>query len=452
MNPMFHGKSLGKILPAAGCMLLLSGCMQFQLSAEDLMRPPALTQEQLEISTALERAVGDNDLKYKYPENGENRSSFLFYDLDGDGEDEALVFYQAQSKGSATWVNILDRQEEQWVSVFDLSAPNQETEVDFISFQPLLGPESSVVIGWADEYMNDKCAVVYRYDGSSLSENFSVDYDYLSFTDLNNDGQLDMVAVTCDPFYEESTVSFITKTISVSGKSTLDRCSTLELPYNSAEVVAVQTGMVDSSTPALFIDSRVNPSRGQTMMVTQVVSAYGRELVNLLDSGETVLSEMTLRPTSTLCQDIDGDGIMEVPSVSPLPGYEEEEEVLYLTTFNQLGVGRTWQPVLRCAINEDHRYRITFPESWLDTVTIVSQPESSEWSFIRYNGTLEDTSVLLLRLKVYSVKDYHDKFESEYFRLLGQQGLFEYYAHIPESDDPLAISEKQLQELFAFLG
>ena len=346
----------------------------------------------------------------------------------------------------------MDRQEEQWVSVFDLSAPNQETEVDFISFQPLLGPESSVVIGWADEYMNDKCAVVYRYDGSSLSENFSVDYDYLSFTDLNNDGQLDMVAVTCHPFYEELTVSFITKTISVSGKSTLDRCSTLELPYNSAEVVAVQTGMVDSSTPALFLDSRVNPSRGQTMMVTQVVSAYGRELVNLLDSGETILSEMTLRPTSTLCQDIDGDGIMEVPSVSPLPGYEEEEEVLYLTTFNQLGVGRTWQPVLRCAINEDHRYRITFPESWLDTVTIVSQPESSEWSFIRYNGTLEDTSVLLLRLKVYSVKDYHDKFESEYFRLLGQQGLFEYYAHIPESDDPLVISEKQLQELFAFLG
>ena len=29
-----------------------------------------------------------------------------------------------------------------------------------------------------------------------------------------------------------------------------------------------------------------------------------------------------------------GDGFIEIPSVSALPGYEEEEEVLYLTTFN----------------------------------------------------------------------------------------------------------------------
>ena len=120
------------------------------------MHPPALTQEQLNISTALERAVGDDDIKYKYPEDGEYRSSFLFYDLDEDGQDEALVFYQAQSKGSSTWVNILDRQGEEWVSVYDLSAPNQETEVEFISFQPLLEEENCIVIGWGNEYLNDK--------------------------------------------------------------------------------------------------------------------------------------------------------------------------------------------------------------------------------------------------------------------------------------------------------
>lgn len=445
---MVKAKLLLAVLPLVFC----TGCVQFELSAEELMRPPALTQEQLDISTALERAVGDSDIKYKYPETGEHRSSFLFYDLDHDEQDEALIFYQASSKGSATWMNVLDKQDDRWVSVFDISAPNQETEVDFISFQPLL-EQGSIVIGWADEYLNEKTAVVYTYDGSKLTEVYEDDYDFLSFTDLNKDSKLDMITVVSDPFYEESTVSFITEESDITGKHILERKDILELPYGSAEIVSVQIGYTDVITPALFIDSNINISRTETAMVSQVVSASGDELVNLLDpeDSETMLSESTIRPTSTLCQDVNGDGFLEIPSVSVLPGYEDEEEVLYLTTFNRLGVGRSLLPVSRCVINEDHRYLMNFPDRWMDKVTIVSQPETNEWSFIRYNGTLEDSSSLLLRLKVYSVKDYHDKFESETFKLLGRQGLFEYYAHIPENDDELSISSLELDNLFEFL-
>ncbi len=445
---MVKAKLLLALLPIVFC----TGCVQFELSAEELMRPPALTQEQLDISTALERAVGDSDIKYKYPETGEHRSSFLFYDLDDDGQDEALIFYQAASKGTATWMNVLDKQNDRWVSVFDMSAPNRETEVDFISFQPLL-EQGSIVIGWSDEYMNEKCAVVYTYDGAVLSEVFEDDYDFLSFTDLNNDDKLDMVTVISDPFYEECTVSLISEESDITGRSILERKDILELTYGSAEIISVQSGFTDVITPALFIDSTINISRNETAMVSQVITAYGDELVNLLDpdDSETTLSESTIRPTSTLCQDIDGDGFMEIPTVSLLPGYDAEEDVLYLTTFNRLGVGRSFLPVNRCVINEDHRYLVEFPEKWLDKVTIVSQAEANEWSFIRFNNTLDDSSSLLLRLKVYSVKDYHDKFESETFKLLGRQGLFEYYAHIPETDDELAISSLELDRLFEFL-
>ncbi len=446
----------GKLLLAALPMLFLSGCMQFELSAENLMRPPALTQEQLDISTALERAVGDDDIKYKYPENGEYRSSFLFYDLDGDELDEALVFYQAESKGNSTWVNILDRQSGQWVSVFDLSAPNQETEVEFVSFQPLLDGENCLVIGWADEYLNDKTAVVYHYDGSSLTAAFEEDYDYLNFTDLNNDDILDMLAVSYDPYFEETTVSFISQYESITGKNTLERHSLLTLPYEGAELVSVQSGMVDNVTPGLFIDSAISVSRTETQLVTQVVSAYGYELVNLLDTEDSRLSESTLRPTTTLCQDVNSDGFMEIPTVAALPGYDPEisEDCLYLTTFNQLGVGRSWNPVSSYAINEELGYMVKFPNYWLGQVTILSQPENKEWSFLQYNNSLEDSSTLLLRLKVYSSNDYHDKFESDSLQLLGTQGLFEYYAHIPQPDSTnlLTVSRGDVASMVVFLN
>lgn len=450
-------------------LLFCTGCTQFELSAENLMRPPALTTEQLNISTALEAAIGDSDIKYKYPETGDHRSSFLFYDLDRDGEEEALVFYQAASKGSSTWMNILDRKNGEWVSVFDLSSPNQETEVDFISFEPIL-ENGSITIGWADDYRNGKCAVVYRYDGSVLYEVLEEDYDFVHFADLNQNGTLDLFTVLSDPFYGECTVSMFSESSSITGSTILERKSTLELPYDSAEIISVQEGYCDSVTPALFIDSLINISRNETQMVTQVVTAYGNDLVNLLDAEntDTELSKNTLRPTFTLCQDIDGDGIMEVPSVLPLPGYEEQEEQLYLTTYSRLGVGRTWQTVFRCVINEDHRYLLQFPERWVGAVTILSQPESNEWSFVRYNNSLEDSSSLLLRIKVYSVKDYHDRFERDELSLLGKQGLFEYYAYLPEdngeavsvenpgesaeySNLSLAIDALELDELFRFL-
>jgi len=446
----------GKLLLAALPMVFLSGCMQFVLSAEDLMRPPALTQEQLDISTALERAVGDDDIKYKYPENGEYRSSYLFYDLDNNGEEEALVFYQAPSKGSSTWVNILDKQEDKWVSVFDLSAPNQETEVEFISFQPLIEGENCLVIGWADEYLNDRTAVVYRYDGKTLHSAFEEGYDHLNFYDLNNDDTLDMLAVSYDPYFEETTVSLINSVKSITGETVLERRSMLTLPYEGAELLSVQSGMVDNVTPGLFIDSKISVSRTENQYVTQVVSAYGAELVNLLDTEDSRLSESTLRPTATLCQDVNKDGFVEIPTVTPLPGYEEmdSEDSLYLTTFNQLGVGRSWNPVGSYAINEELGYMVKFPSYWMGQVTILSQPESKEWNFIQYNNSLENSSTLLLRLKVYSSKDYHDKFESDSLQLLGTQGLFEYYAHIPQLDvlNPLAVSQGDVTSMVAFLN
>lgn len=442
-----------KALLAALPMLLLSGCMQFELTAEELMRPPALNQEQLAISTALEQAVGDSSIKYKYPETGEHRSAFLFHDLDSDGEDEALVFYQAASKGSSTWLNVLDHRGEQWVSVYDIASPNGETEVDFISFQPLLSAQENMVIGWTDEHSGDKCAVIYSYDGAVLEENYSEYYDKLTFYDLNRDGLLDLSLVLCDPYYEECVVSFVIQNRDITGEVSLECSSTLYLPYGDGEVVSLQVGMVDNSTPALFIDNQINLGRNLQMYVSQVVTAYGGDLVNLLDSDDTSLSETTMRHTRTLCQDINGDGIMEVPTVSPLPGYEEDEDdTLYLTTFNRLGVGRTWIPVGHCAINEDHRYMVKIPEKWLNNVTILSLPESSEWSFVRFEETLEDSYSLLLKLKVYSVKDYHDKFESGYFELLGTQGLFEYHAHIPENpEEELSVTSEEVKEMFTFI-
>ena len=92
---------------------------------------------------------------------------------------------------------------------------------------------------------------------------------------------------------------------------------------------------------------------------------------------------------------------------------------------------------------------LLFPERWLeDQVTLVAQPESGEWKFIRYTGSLEDDADPLLRIRVYSKNDYHDRFESENFFLLAERGLFEYYASLPQQGTQLSLTREELESLF----
>ena len=445
-------------LLAAGCaawmMLGSTGCSRLQTSIEDLMSPPVLTQEQAEIRNALSRVSGDSNIKYKYPQSGDYRSSFIFYDIDSDGSEEALVFYQSSSKGDATWINILDRDSSgQWISVCETSAPDSTTNIDFVSFEHLLDSETiSLVIGWEDT-RSSKTIIAYNYQNGRLLSMYEREYDEVAITDLDENGTTDLVLFTQQP---QSTLVFLA-CCTENGFETVDSAT---LSHSIVSFDSIQAGKTHDGQSALFLDSTVDLYE-TSFQVTDVIGARLREdgspaLTNLLDTPQTSLSQNTLRPAQNLfCRDIDNDGTIEIPTLSPLPGYEDalDEDTLFLTTYNRLDT-TSGQLIAKQSgvINTQHRYMIVFPQRWLGTVSAVVQPEDGEWSFFAYTGQLGDTSTMLLKLRVYSAKDYHDKFDSDYFELIEQKGLFEYYAYIPASNSDLAITREELtEEMFFFL-
>lgn len=443
-----------KMLTLTGVMLLFTSCAQLDLAPENLMRPPKLTVEQSEISQALEGAVGDTDIKYKYPQSGDYRSSFIFYDLDNDGQNEAIVFYQASSKGSSTWMNVLDNTGSGWYSAFDMAAPGDEAEIDFISFENLTSDTwKNIVIGWTDTYTESNTVIVYTYEDNQLKNIFEQEYSNISLMDLNQDKKRDIVLLSVDDYSDEATVSLVCRTNSFTGQPSLSVVSTLQLNSGAIEFAKLTPGKADANTNALFIDSYINNRRSNRTMVTDVISAYNNDLVNLLDDENFLLSTGTRRTAEVFCRDIDGDNIIEIPTTAPLPGYDEdfEGERLFLISYCHIGTDEL-VPVSSGVINTSHRYMVTFPSRWIGNVTVVSQPENGEWSFVPYSGSFNDAAVPLLRIRVYSVKDYHDKFENEYFQLIGKQGLFEYYAYIPESSDPLKITNDELSTMFSFVN
>lgn len=437
----------------AAVLMSCTGCSRLQTSVEDLMSPPVLTQEQAEIRSALSRVSGDSEIKYKYPQNGDYRSSFIFYDIDSDQVEEALVFYQSPSKGDSTWINILDRQDGQWVSVCETPAPDTTASIDFVSFEQLTDSQTvSLVVGWEDA-RSGKTVIAYNYDNGRLLPIFERDYTELAITDLDGNGSTDLVLFTQQA---QSTLVFLAcKT--ENGFETMD---SVQLDRNIVSFDNILSGRTAAGTAALFLDSTIDLYESP-FQITDVLSAKRGEngtpvLVNLLDNEEVTLSQGTMRPAQNLfCRDIDGNGTVEIPTVATLPGYEGifDESAIFLTSYNQLSPTSQLIPCQSGVVNPQHRYLLTFPERWLDNaVSAVVQPENGEYTFFAYTGDLTDTSTVLLKLRVYSAKDYHDKFDDNYFQLIGQKGLFEYYAYLPETHNSLTITEQELrEEMFRFL-
>ena len=117
----------------AGLLLGLSGCDLYQPDVDSLLTPPVLSELQTEVDEALRDVVGQ-ELRLCYPAGGSYRSPYIFTDLDGDEEQEAVVFYTVEDE-PLVYLQILDKSDGRWRARNAL--PGTEGEVLFVDFRPV---------------------------------------------------------------------------------------------------------------------------------------------------------------------------------------------------------------------------------------------------------------------------------------------------------------------------
>ncbi|MBQ4538790.1 MAG: hypothetical protein II995_04190 [Oscillospiraceae bacterium] len=434
-----------KIIPALLSVLMLTSCSGLQFGVNELITPPRLTAQQSEIYDAIELAVGTDAFKFRYPRRGENLSACVFHDLDHDGDEEAIAFYELTVNGTtSSWMSILDEDKNGWKSRNQI--PGEGGEIDFVSFAPVENENSSnIIVGWNASGQEGNICKVYGFANDAVTLSFEGEYDEVMIKDVDGNG-LDELLLCTKGRTRNGIMSLVKYR---SGR--IVKTSEVELPSAMTGFEQLTYGKFTSGLSAVFADIYL----GSDEMTTFVAAVdERRSVISELRSEDIGIFESFERPVPTLCSnDVNGDGLIDIPISILLPGYEEsgEQQPLYLTKYKTVKQGEL-ENASSYIVNFAAGYQFKMPESWDEKVTVKRLSEANEWSFCIFNKSLHESTTELMRIRVISPSSYHDKLETAKFETVAQKGINSYQIYIPSGSYPgYSITMQQAKNLLELL-
>ncbi|HIV87174.1 MAG TPA: hypothetical protein H9896_03605 [Candidatus Pygmaiobacter gallistercoris] len=292
-------------------VLLFSGCSSpLGGGVEELLEAPKLSQNQTLVVETLNRHIGGS-AKLQYPRQGEFLSPFVFRDLNGDGTEEAVVFYSDKTGTSNQYVRValLEQTDGKWDVCWDDEGLG--VGVDSVQFGTMYASGTdALIVGYTNTGPSDKFLAVYNYEAEQQGM-IQVDkrqYCGYALADFTGNGTDDLVVLSSAAESGPMQVTMLT----VEGGE-------LRIVTSVALDSLLQTSSqiwVSSSTGgySLVIDGFTS---GGTLASEQLY--FDEDSGRLISCGKRLgieIPTLTTRVGTTLSsRDVDGDGAVEIPVV-----------------------------------------------------------------------------------------------------------------------------------------
>lgn len=445
-------KRIISFLLAGFLSILTSGCME--TSVENMLSPPKLLDEQSEIYSELIKSVGQG-VKLVYPKSGEYRSAFVIYDLDEEPGDEALVFYESKNTAAGEGslrMKIFDKVDGKFEAVYDLACAG--SEVESIRFERL-GKSGgiNIIVQYTLLNQTEKVFSVYKYEDRTPVERYSSSYVCLDVFDINGDGVDELITVNYDKTTQTSSAMMF-----VDGEEGFERLSQTNLYGATADYIMVTEGKLGEDKTALFLDySKGNGQSGTDVIYCASDVLYCPDSVNSTLPNSSILRVTNDYMAEIYCCDIDGDGLVEIPSTRLLPGYETlgKNEQLYAVEWYTVEFNKFVLEHYSYFSNK-YRFALIFPSRWRGVVTAVPDFANSEIVFISYderNGLNLENAVEIMRVRAVDKDDEKGLAEAKPLTFIGETDET-YYCISQQSGSnagKLALTESELKNCFKML-
>lgn len=424
-------------------LFMLCGCDLIAPNTEELLRPPELTGEFKLINEALKSSIKE-EMTLKYPSAGEYRSPVVLRDTDGDGIKEAFVFYSTSDK-EQTSVNIsfIRYIDGEWQAVDRQAIIG--SGVERIAFCDMDGDgKEEILVGWEIYASSEKQLAVYSLTDRSLVQRMLEQYTSFICCDLDENLQSEVLLEYLDVAAAKNTASLIT--LDTNGILKIGSCV---MDGTVKSVKEPQLSSLSNGKPAVYFDEIKGVGA-----VTEVLFYSKGELVNPLLDTEARENKLTLREAAVMSEDINNDGIIEIPIAEPLVNADiSSNEKIYYTNWSAFN-GEMLTKMKVSVINTADGYRIDIPEKWVNNIAISKDKDTKTRTVYEYDSVSEEPGNKLLTVKTVSSSDYKS---SKGINKKTAITLFEgssavYVAYISdEYTGKLAITESELKEMFVLM-
>ena len=296
-------KLFKRIISAAAAAILsisLCGCV---MTVDQMYVPPRRSESYKNLQTLMDEYR--RDLDYCAPITGENQQSVQMADLTGDGVKEVLVFLKGSDQHPLkVLIFRLAGEKYETMSIIETSGSAFD-QVDYIQLDGEPGLELVVGCQVSEQVLRN--VSVYRFSSGQPEQLMTVNYQKYLTLDMNRDGLGDLFVLR--PGRTEGDCGIV-ELYSMPG-GTLARSAEVTLSQSVGLLKRIMSGSLHDGENAVFVASIVDAGT----IVTDVYALVGGALTNVSMSNESGTSVKTVRNYYVYAEDIDGDGVLELPSL-----------------------------------------------------------------------------------------------------------------------------------------
>ncbi len=356
---------------------LFSGC-NFRLSSsiDDLVSPLSPFGDNADIKKALDDyAKGGYSLKI--PNSGDYITSYTFFDIDGDGREEALAFYEPSDKLGTTNMSVIKKTDDAWKVIQNIEGDGRD--VHSLDFEDINGDGKSELFVCWDVISNSSNHLlsVYKYgkDGNNKKLDKiddSITINNFIIADMVGDGEKELLLFEINAGNSTSAKAELYSL----GESSLEKLGETKLDSHITSYNALKTETVNGET-SVYADAL--GSDGESML-TEIIywSDTYDTIVSPFYSYQTGLTQDTKRTATVESLDINSDGKINIPvdyNLNKLP--DQVNAVDWKTYKNSI--------LIHCAYSlfvKNDMYIAVIDDKYIDSISVSYDVATHEMSVI----------------------------------------------------------------------
>lgn len=300
------GRKLLVLAAVAALPLVLTGCLATS-TLEDLFTLPQPPIEYTDLSDTIHGLLADG-YEYASPTAGQNIQSVQMVDLDWDGRSEAVAFFRKPTDDKPLKIMIFRFASGTYEPVTTIESSG--TAIERVEYRDMNGDGMrELVVGW--KIGPDVQNVAVYAVGSEQGMLMQTNYTRYSIQEMDGDGIPSLMVLRADAEGASVAEFYGWRGDAV----TLVYHCALSSTMAALSGGSVVSGMLDEDTPAVFVTG-VNE---EGMAVTDILACRDNgTLTNAALSRLTGLSAVIYPYRQLQPQDLNGDGIIEIPAPSVL--------------------------------------------------------------------------------------------------------------------------------------